>query len=144
MKNVIAIAAGISDALGFGYNTKAALITRGLNEIRKLGKKMGAEDMTFMGLSGIGDLLLTCNSGLSRNYTFGRKIGEGIKPINLMTSMRQVVEGVKTSKAGAVLAKKLDIEMPITREIYLIIYKNKKPIKALQSLMNRYLKPEFI
>ncbi len=144
MKNVIAIAAGISDAIGLGYNAKAALITRGLNEIRLLGKKMGARDMTFMGLSGIGDLLLTCNSGLSRNYTLGRKIGEGIKPGQILSQMKQVAEGAKTSEALSKLAHKLGIEMPITKEVYLIIYHNKQPMKALKSLMGRKIGPEFI
>lgn len=143
MKNVIAIAAGISDAMGLGYNAKAALITRGLNEIRVLGKKMGARDITFMGLSGIGDLLLTCNSELSRNYTLGKKIAEGMSPSQILSQMKQVAEGAKTSEAVSKLSRKLGIEMPITKEVYLIIYHNKEPKKALKSLMERKIRPEF-
>ncbi len=143
IKNVVAIAAGMSDALNLGHNTKAALITRGLNEIRKLGKKLGAKDITFLGLSGIGDLILTCNSIISRNYTVGYKIGVGEDPLKLIRSMKQVAEGVKTVKALNRLTQKLSIEMPISKEVYLVIYKNKKPQKALKSLMTRSLKSEF-
>lgn len=139
VKNVVAIAAGISDAMGFGNNAKAALITRGLNEIRNLGKTKGAKDITFLGLSGLGDLVLTCNSNISRNYTFGyniakyRKINQGL----------YIAEGFYTAKAVYNLSKKLAIQMPISHQVYMIIYKKKDPKKALTDLMSRKPKAEF-
>lgn len=143
LKNVMAIAAGMADAIGLGNNAKAALITRGLNEIRKLGKKLGAKDITFLGLSGIGDLLLTCNSNISRNYTVGQRIGKGEKIEEIITSMNHIAEGIKTSYAVYKFSKKVNVDMPITREVYLVLYKNKNPKDAAISLMSRSLKSEF-
>jgi glycerol-3-phosphate dehydrogenase (NAD(P)+) len=143
LKNVMAIAAGMADAIGLGNNAKAALITRGLNEIRKLGKKMGAKDITFLGLSGIGDLLLTCNSNISRNYTVGYRIGRGEKIKDIITSMNHIAEGIKTSYAVYKFSKKVDVDMPITKEVYSVLYKDKNPKDAATSLMSRSLKPEF-
>lgn len=139
LKNVIAIAAGMCDALNLGHNTKAALITRGLNEIRKLGKAKGAKDITFLGLAGIGDLVLTCNSSISRNYTAGYNIAKHGKIKNDI----HIPEGIYTAKAAYLLSKKLNIDMPITREVFKVIYRKKKPIKALKELMKRSLKSEF-
>lgn len=142
VKNVIAIAAGITDGLGLGLNTRAALITRGLTELRRLGLKLGAQPRTFTGLSGIGDLLLTCTGNLSRNYTVGRKIGEGAKLKEILSEMRMVAEGVKTSKSLYNLSCKLGVEMPIAHETYHILYDDFSPQKAVHRLMTRDLKPE--
>ncbi|MGC9070603.1 MAG: NAD(P)H-dependent glycerol-3-phosphate dehydrogenase [Elusimicrobiales bacterium] len=139
VKNVIAIAGGMCDALNLGYNAKAALITRGLNEIRKLGKKLGAKDITFLGLSGIGDLVLSCNSKMSRNYTAGYEIAKtGKYHQNL-----HIAEGIFTAKAVYLLSKRLKVEMPISKEVYRVIYEGKKTLDALGSLMSRKIKPEF-
>lgn len=142
VKNVIAIASGIIDGLGLGLNTRAALITRGLTEIRRLGTHMGARPDTFAGLSGIGDLLLTCTGALSRNYTVGRKIGEGKKLKAILSEMRMVAEGVKTAKSVYNLSKKMGAEMPICHEIYRILYENDSPMAAVRRLMTRDLKHE--
>jgi glycerol-3-phosphate dehydrogenase (NAD(P)+) len=143
VKNVIAIAAGMCDALKLGNNAKAALITRGLNEIRKLGKKLGANDITFLGLSGIGDLILTCNSNISRNYSTGYLLGKG-KDINFITNKtKHIAEGIKTSLALKKLSEKLGVEMPISEQVYKVIYENQSPKKAVELLMSRTLKPEF-
>ncbi len=142
VKNVIAIASGIIDGLGLGLNTRAALITRGLTEIRRLGTHMGARPDTFAGLSGIGDLLLTCTGALSRNYTVGRKIGEGKKLKAILSEMRMVAEGVKTAKSVYNLSKKMGVEMPICHEIYRILYEDDSPIAAVRRLMTRDLKHE--
>jgi glycerol-3-phosphate dehydrogenase (NAD(P)+) len=130
IKNVIAIASGIIDGLGLGLNTRAALITRGLTEIRRLGTHMGARPDTFAGLSGIGDLLLTCTGALSRNYTVGKKIGEGKKSEEILSEMRMVAEGVKTAKSVYNLSRKLGVEMPICHEIYRILYENDSPVAS--------------
>ncbi len=143
VKNVIAIASGICDALELGNNARAALITRGLQEIMRLGKKMGAKEITFSGLSGIGDLFLTCTSRLSRNYTVGFRLGKGESIREISESMRSVAEGVETSQSAMELAKKLNIEMPITEQIYKVIYEGKNPKEATHDLMKRALKPEF-
>ncbi|MEN2985370.1 MAG: NAD(P)H-dependent glycerol-3-phosphate dehydrogenase [Thermodesulfovibrionaceae bacterium] len=143
VKNVIAIAAGICDALELGANAKAALITRGLQEIMRLGKKMGAREITFSGLSGIGDLFLTCTSKLSRNYMVGYRIGKGESIEEISKSMRAVAEGVETSFSLVKLSQTLNIEMPITVEVYNVLYNGKDPKEAVESLMNRTLKPEF-
>lgn len=143
IKNVIAIAAGICDALELGNNARAALITRGLHEIMRLGKKMGAKEITFSGLSGLGDLFLTCTSNLSRNYTVGYRLGRGESMNEISKSMRSIAEGVETSLSAMELSKKLDVEMPITTEIYQVIYEGKPPQQAAFDLMNRTLKPEF-
>ncbi len=142
VKNVIAIAAGIIDGLGLGLNTRAALITRGMTEIRRLGLKMGANPRTFTGSAGIGDLVLTCTGDISRNHTVGKKIGRGMSLEDILSQMRMVAEGVKTAKSVYNLSKKLGVEMPITHEVYKILYEGASPVDALQRLMTRNLKEE--
>jgi glycerol-3-phosphate dehydrogenase (NAD(P)+) len=142
VKNVIAIAAGVIDGLKLGLNTRAALITRGLAEIRRLGLKMGAEPHTFAGLDGIGDLVLTCTGDLSRNHTVGKKIGEGKTLKEILSETRTVAEGVKTAKSVYDLSCKLGVEMPISHEVYHILYENASPQEALYRLMTRDLKHE--
>jgi glycerol-3-phosphate dehydrogenase (NAD(P)+) len=127
VKNVIAIAAGIIDGLGLGLNTRAALITRGLTEIRRLGSKLGADSRTFTGLAGIGDLLLTCTGDLSRNHTVGKKIGKGMALKDILSHMRMIAEGVKTAKSVYNLSKKLHVEMPISHATYNVLYENLSP-----------------
>jgi len=141
-KNVIAIAAGIIDGLGFGLNTRAALITRGLTEIRRLGLRLGANPRTFTGLAGIGDLLLTCTGSLSRNHTVGKQIGEGKLLQNILSEMRMVAEGVRTARSVYNLSRKVDVEMPISHKVYHILYDSLSPEKALADLMTRDLKQE--
>lgn len=143
VKNVIAIASGICDALELGNNARAALITRGLHEIMRLGKRMGAKEITFSGLSGLGDLFLTCTSTLSRNYTVGLRLGRGETIEEISRSMRSVAEGVETSQSAMELSLKLGVEMPITEQVYQVIYQGKSPKEAAKDLMNRTLKPEF-
>lgn len=142
LKNVIAIAAGAADGLGFGLNARAALITRGLAEITRLGVAMGANPMTFAGLSGIGDLVLTATGDLSRNRTVGLKIGQGMTIEEITSGMNMVAEGVKTSVSSYELAKKTGIEMPIINQVYEILYQGKDPKKAVKELMTRELKKE--
>ena len=142
VKNVIAIAAGIIDGLNLGLNTRAALITRGQTEIRRLGLKMGANPRTFTGLAGIGDLILTCTGDLSRNHTVGKQIGQGKSLQEILAGMRMVAEGVKTAKSVYNLSRKVDVEMPISREIYNVLYKGVPPKEALFRLMTRDLKEE--
>lgn len=142
IKNVIALGAGISDGLGFGYNARAALITRGLAEMTRLGVAMGAEALTFSGLSGLGDLVLTCTGDLSRNRTVGLRLGKGDKIKTILAEMKMVAEGVKTAKAAYLLSKKLDVEMPITEKIYSILYEGMSPKTAVTGLMMRELKEE--
>ena len=142
VKNVIAIAAGVIDGLGLGLNTRAAMITRGLAEIRRLGLKLGANPFTFAGLAGVGDLVLTCTGNLSRNYTVGKMIGEGKKLKEILSEMRMVAEGVKTAKSVYNLSSKLGVEMPISHQIYYILYEDLPADRALKLLMNRDLKPE--
>ncbi len=142
MKNVIAIATGIADGLGFGNNARAGLITRGLAEITRLGIRMGGRHETFMGLSGLGDLVLTCTGDLSRNRQFGLKIAKGLTTDKILSDMTMVAEGVFTAKAAFNLCNKLNIEMPITNEVYKIIYENKKPYDSVLDLMRRPLKEE--
>lgn len=142
LKNVIAIAAGASDGLAFGTNARAALITRGLAEITRLGVAMGANPLTFAGLAGIGDLVLTCTGDLSRNRTVGLKIGKKIGLKDIIESMNMVAEGVKTTLSTYALAKKINIDMPITTQVYQILYEDKDPEVAVKELMGRELKPE--
>ncbi|MBW2037483.1 MAG: NAD(P)H-dependent glycerol-3-phosphate dehydrogenase [Deltaproteobacteria bacterium] len=142
LKNVIAVAAGISDGLGLGYNTRAALITRGATEIQRLGIRLGANPKTFMGLSGIGDLVLTCTGPLSRNWTVGNKLGQGMKLEEILAGMRSVAEGVRTTKSVYNMARKIGVEMPITEKVYSILYEGLDPREALGMLMNRNLKHE--
>lgn len=143
IKNVIAIASGICDALELGNNARAALITRGLHEIIRLGKKMGGKEITFSGLTGVGDLFLTCTSKLSRNYTVGYRLGKGESIEEISKTMHGIAEGVETSFSAMELKRKLDVEMPITQEVYQVIYESKSPHQAVEDLMNRALKPEF-
>ena len=142
VKNVIAIAAGIIDGLGLGLNTRAALITRGLTEIRRLGLRLGANPRTFPGLAGVGDLILTCTGSLSRNHTVGKKIGEGLKLNDILSEMKMVAEGVKTARSVYNLARKLDVTMPIVTEVYRILYEDAAPQTAVRNLMTRDLKQE--
>jgi len=138
LKNVVAIAAGISDGMGLGYNARAALITRGLSENKRLGKALGAKEETFFGLSGLGDLVLTCTGELSRNRQFGLALGKGEKP----HKGRSVVEGVYTLKAVHELSKRLGVEMPISEAVYSVIYEGKSPKDALRELTSRPVKGE--
>ncbi|MDD2319280.1 MAG: NAD(P)-dependent glycerol-3-phosphate dehydrogenase [Geobacteraceae bacterium] len=142
IKNVIAIAAGISDGLGLGYNPRAALITRGLAEIARLGLAMGGQSATFAGLAGMGDLVLTCTGDLSRNRTVGMQLGEGKKLAEILAGMRMVAEGVKTTESAYHLAQKLGVEMPITEQVYRVLYEDKPPRQAVMDLMTRGLKAE--
>jgi len=142
LKNVIAVATGICDGLNLGHNARAGIITRGLAEITRFGLALGGKLETFMGLSGMGDLVLTCTGDLSRNRTVGLKIGRGEKLSDILKDMKMVAEGVFTAKAVYNLAKKLDIDMPITNEVYEILYEDKDPLQSLNDLMNRPLKKE--
>ncbi|MEJ5300944.1 MAG: NAD(P)H-dependent glycerol-3-phosphate dehydrogenase [Thermodesulforhabdaceae bacterium] len=142
IKNVIAIAAGMCDGMGFGHNTRAALITRGLAEMARLGVRLGAHPLTFSGLAGIGDLLLTCTGDLSRNRTVGYLIGQGKKLETILSDMRMVAEGVKTAKSVYFLAKEVGVEMPICEQVYAILYEGQDPREAVKILMTRTLKHE--
>ena len=142
LKNVMALAAGASDGLGLGANARAALITRGLVEITRLGLRMGAEPATFYGLAGMGDLVLTCTGTLSRNHTVGFKVGSGRTPEEVVSEMNMVAEGVKTSIAASELAESLGVEMPITEQVRKVFYEGKSPKDAVMELMVRELKEE--
>jgi len=142
LKNVIALAAGIADGLGFGHNTRAALITRGLAEIARLGAHKGADHRTFAGLAGMGDLVLTCTGDLSRNRTVGLELGRGRSLKEILDSMRMVAEGVKTTLSAWQLAQRLGVEMPITEQAYRILYQGKDCRSAVADLMLRQPKPE--
>ncbi|MGD8540478.1 MAG: NAD(P)H-dependent glycerol-3-phosphate dehydrogenase [Candidatus Aminicenantes bacterium] len=142
LKNVVAIAAGISDGLQFGDNSRAALITRGLAEITRLGIKLGAKKETFAGLTGVGDLVLTCTGQLSRNHYVGYEIGQGKKIEEVVSQMKMVAEGVTTTLSGYQLAYRENVEMPIHEQAYYVLYKDKDPRTALQDLMARKLKDE--
>lgn len=144
MKNIIAIACGISDGLGFGDNTKAALMTRGLHEIRKLSVVKGCKPETLNGLSGMGDLCVTCLSKLSRNYMFGRLIAEGLEPQAAQEKIGMVVEGAYTCVSALQLAQKNHIEVPITQAIYSILYEGLNPRDAVKSLLQRAIKEEHL
>ena len=141
-KNVIAIGAGIIDGAGFGDNTKAAIMTRGVSEISRLGSAMGAHPETFAGLSGMGDLIVTCMSKHSRNRYVGEQLGKGKKLKQILKSMEMVAEGVETSRSASQLAKKFDVETPITNEVYKILFEDKDPVKATTDLMTRDMKIE--
>ncbi|MDI6735382.1 MAG: NAD(P)H-dependent glycerol-3-phosphate dehydrogenase [bacterium] len=142
LKNIVAIAAGISDGLGLGDNTKAALITRGLVEIIRVGEILGARKSTFLGLSGLGDLVVTCTSNHSRNRHLGEMIGKGISLEDALSSMVMVAEGVPTTKAAKELAKQVNIELPITNEVYNVLFEEKNPKQAVTDLMLRSAKRE--
>lgn len=141
-KNVIAIGAGIIDGAGFGDNTKAAIMTRGVAEISRLGLVMGARPETFAGLSGMGDLIVTCMSKHSRNRYVGEQIGKGKKLKEVLKSMEMVAEGVETTKSVNQLAAKFKVETPIANEVYQILFEDKDPIKATTDLMTRDMKFE--
>jgi glycerol-3-phosphate dehydrogenase (NAD(P)+) len=142
LKNIIAVAAGIHDGLGLGDNSKAALMTRGLAEISRLGNVLGAQPETFAGLSGIGDLIVTCSSRHSRNRAVGERLGKGESIQTIMGGMKQVAEGVWNARAARDLADEHGINMPITREVCAIVEEEKDPRRALQDLMNRDPVPE--
>jgi glycerol-3-phosphate dehydrogenase (NAD(P)+) len=142
VKNIIAIAAGISDGLKYGSNAKASLITRGLYEISKLGISLGAKPVTFSGAAGMGDLIATCISPYSRNRSVGEKIAKGMKINEIIDSMYMVAEGVKTTKAVYNIASSLHIDMPVTESLYKIIYEENSPVESVNNLMKRKFKPE--
>jgi len=142
LKNIIALACGISDGLGYGDNTKAALMTRGLAEISRLGIKMGADPLTFAGLAGIGDIIVTCTSKHSRNRSVGEQIGKGKSLDEVLKGMYMVAEGVWTTKSTLKLAEKLGVEMPIARAVYEVLWEGEKPFEAVGELMGRTPKEE--
>ena len=142
LKNIIAIACGISDGLGFGTNTKAALLSRGLLEISRLGIALGAKLSTFYGISGLGDLVTTCISPYSRNRFVGEQIGRGKTLKQISSHMDMVAEGVPTTRSAYALSAKFKVDMPITREVYRVLYKNKSPGRAVKDLMTREKKEE--
>ena len=142
LKNIIAIACGISDGLGFGANTKAALLSRGLVEISRLGLAMGAKPGTFSGISGLGDLVTTCISSYSRNRSLGFQIGCGKSLKEIQSTMQMVAEGVLTTKSAYALSIKYKVDMPLVREVYKVLFKNKSPQEALRDLMSREKKEE--
>lgn len=144
LKNVIAIGAGICDGLGLGNNARAALITRGLAEIARLGCKMGANPLTFSGLSGLGDMVLTCTGDLSRNRYVGQMIGKGCKLQDILKEMKMVAEGIKTARAAYKLSCKYDVSMPITEQVYHVLYENQPPKDAVFELMTREQKGESV
>ncbi len=142
VKNVIAIGAGLADGLGFGANARTALITRGLAELTRLGVKVGAQPETFMGMAGLGDLVLTCTDNQSRNRRFGLALGQGKDVETAMTEIGQVVEGYRNTEEVHVLAKKYEVEMPICEQIYAVLYHGKSPKEAALALLGRDLKSE--
>lgn len=144
LKNVIALAAGVVEGLGLGHNARAALITRGLAEMIRLGTVMGADPRTFYGLSGMGDLVLTCTGPLSRNYTVGLRLGKGDKLQEILKETHAVAEGVRTSRAALGLAVRFGVEMPIVREVCAVLFEVKPPQRAVTDLMERAAKDETI
>ena len=143
LKNVIAIASGICDGLDLGHNARASLITRGLAEIERLGVRMGAQKHTFTGLSGLGDLVLTCTGALSRNYTVGKKLGRGMHLSTILSETKSVAEGVTTAESAYELSKRHQVQMPIVEQVYEVLYREKDPGAAVDDLMTRALKTEF-
>jgi len=143
IKNVIALAAGIADGLGFGDNTKAALMTRGIAEISRLGIAMGGKMETFAGLSGVGDLIVTCTSKHSRNRNAGYLIGQGYTMEEAMKEVKQIVEGVYSAKAALALAKKYNVEMPIVEQVNLVLFEDKPAIEAVSDLLLRDKRREY-
>jgi glycerol-3-phosphate dehydrogenase (NAD(P)+) len=142
VKNVIALAAGVSDGLGFGHNSRAALITRGLAEITRLAVRLGADRPTLSGLAGLGDLVLTCTGDLSRNRTVGLRLGRGERLRDIVASMKEVAEGVHNTRTVRDLAHSVGVEMPITEQMYLLLYEDKPPRQVVIDLMTRGLKRE--
>jgi glycerol-3-phosphate dehydrogenase (NAD(P)+) len=143
IKNIIAIAAGIIDGLGLGDNTKAALITRGLAERSRLGVALGANAQTFAGLSGLGDLIVTCNSRHSRNRYVGEQLGRGLSYQKITSEMKMIAEGVLTTKSSFLLARRHGVELPIVEQVYKILFEGTKPIDAINDLMTRQSKREW-
>jgi glycerol-3-phosphate dehydrogenase (NAD(P)+) len=142
LKNVFALAAGISDGLGLGDNSKAALVTRSLAELVRLGVAMGGTTTSFYGLSGVGDLIVTCYSERSRNYTVGKRLGRGEPLPQITASMKMVAEGIATARSAWECARRFDIATPIIDQIYAVVYEQKPPIAALEELLRREQKPE--
>lgn len=142
LKNIVALGSGIADGLGYGDNAKAALLTRGVAEIARLGTAYGARPLTFTGLSGVGDLVVTCTSTHSRNQRAGRMLGEGKSLSQILSEMNMVVEGIKTTEAAYQMSEDKGIEMPITREIYQVLFEEKEPDEAVRALMERARKNE--
>ena len=142
LKNVIAIAAGIADGLGFGLNARSAVITRGLAEISRIAVRMGANPLTLMGLSGLGDLVLTCTGDLSRNRRVGIELGKGRSLEHILADMTQVAEGVKTARSARDLSRKVGVELPICDQVHAIMYEGKSPRRAMVELMTRAPKRE--
>jgi glycerol-3-phosphate dehydrogenase (NAD(P)+) len=143
VKNVIALAAGVSDGLGYGHSARAAVITRGLAEIKRLAVRMGAESQTLSGLSGMGDLILTCTSNLSRNYRVGVRLAQGEPIASILQSMVMIAEGVRTSRSVFALAHRLSVDMPIATQVYKLLYEEKPPRQVVTDLLAREVKPEF-
>ncbi|HVU04572.1 MAG TPA: NAD(P)H-dependent glycerol-3-phosphate dehydrogenase [Polyangiaceae bacterium] len=143
LKNVIAIAAGACDGLGFGHNTRAALITRGLAEIARIALAKGGNVLSIAGLAGMGDLVLTCTGELSRNRTVGFEMGRGKKLPEVLAKLGHVAEGVRTAKSAHDLAKQLDVELPICNEVYNVLYEGKPPLRAVEDVLRRPLKKEW-
>ena len=137
LKNILAIAVGIADGLGFGANTRAALMTRGLAEVMRLGSQLGSQQETLMGLAGLGDLILTCTDNQSRNRRFGLAVGQGKSISEAEIEVGQTVEGVRAARAIYLLAKDLKLELPIMEQVYLVLYEGVKPVDAVQNLENR-------
>jgi glycerol-3-phosphate dehydrogenase (NAD(P)+) len=143
LKNIFAIGCGISDGIGLGDNSKAAIMTRGLNEMSRLGVKMGGKLLTFFGLAGMGDLIVTCLSRHSRNRLFGEKIGQGKTPDQALAEMTMVTEGHKTAPAAFALTQQLGVDCPLIQEIYAVLYQQKNPKQSLRDLMERETPPEW-
>jgi glycerol-3-phosphate dehydrogenase (NAD(P)+) len=144
LKNVFAIAAGISDGLGLGDNSKAALVTRSLAELVRLGQIMGGKANAFYGLSGVGDLILTCYSERSRNHTVGKRLGKGESLAEIIASEKMVAEGIPTARSAWECARRLNVATPIIDQVYAVLYEQKKPISALEELLKREPKPEHL
>ena len=142
VKNVIAIAAGMADGIGFGANARTALITRGLVEMTRLGEKLGAQSATFMGMAGLGDLVLTCTDNQSRNRRFGLALGKGQDVETAQRDIGQVVEGYRNTKEVSMLANRLGVEMPIVEQVYKVLYQQKSAVQAAQDLLARAPKTE--
>ena len=142
LKNVVAIAAGIADGMGFGDNTKASLLTRGLAELTRLGVALGGNPLTFQGLAGMGDLIATCSSKLSRNHHVGEQLGRGRSLEDIVSEMNMVAEGVKTSRAVVDLAATVDVEVPIAEHVVKVLYEGVSPKDMVRSLMQRQARGE--
>jgi glycerol-3-phosphate dehydrogenase (NAD(P)+) len=142
LKNVIAIAAGACDGIGFGHNTRAALITRGIAEITRLAVRRGANPLTLAGLAGLGDLVLTCTGELSRNRTVGFELGRGKQLTDVLASLGHVAEGVHTAKSAYDMSLQLDVELPITTQVYRVLFEGKQPLQAVRDLVGRPLRRE--